>query len=568
MKKLSLNKNLIIAFFLTTMIFVVVRFYLKDILYFLSPKGYVKDHTAEKVYYIMIFLYFLSVLLLLFIAFLPKLKTYLIKLKNYIPTVNLNRGIIKKGFTIVLYAYILISPVFITGYMDISTDESTYVNTGQNLFEKGKLLYKLDNDNYVIPKDMYIPNLAMILVKPFVTYSYLVPRIVTYVFSLTLVILLVYYFKDKSRIMLVLLASTPAFIFLSGTSYAENIALIPAFLSAAYLEKFFMSRKNLHILFASLFCALATLTKVQLGIFLFVALLILAVIGYFSDKEYIPHIKVFIYSFILVFAISLLTWLLMYNLTEIKKVISLYYALSYSSVSNAESRFNLLINIERFFNFQTVFLSAVVVSYFINRKTEKSFTEKYFLIIVILNAIWFITMKGHNYRFMYYSQIGLLLLSVKPMKLILEDEVRNYRNIIRVFLLLFLIVGLIQNIKLTINGDSNEYLVYMNNNNPFKTYHVFSHDGGQKIFYDEMKKILPENETVFYIGAEAEIMGHIRNRFISFSYENYENNKDFRYIIRTAVNDQLGINQNYNSYIEEKCDLIYKHGKYSLYKIK
>ncbi|MCI0474174.1 MAG: hypothetical protein L0Y76_11385, partial [Ignavibacteria bacterium] len=126
----------------------------------------------------------------------------------------------------------------------------------------------------------------------------------------------------------------------------------------------------------------------------------------------------------------------------------------------------------------------------------------------------------------------------------------------------------IQNIKLTINGDSNEYLIYLNNNNPFKTYHVFSHDEGQKIFYSEMRKRLPEDETIFYIGAEAEIMGHLNNRFISFTYENYENNKDFKYIIRTAVNDQIGINQNYNSFLNENCDLIFKHGKYALYKIK
>jgi hypothetical protein len=97
---------------------------------------------------------------------------------------------------------------------------------------------------------------------------------------------------------------------------------------------------------------------------------------------------------------------------------------------------------------------------------------------------------------------------------------------------------------------------------------VFSHDDGQKIFYGEIKKILPENETIFYIGAEAEIMGHLNNRFINFTFENYENNKDFKYIIRTAVNDQIGINQIYNSYLNENCDLIYKHGKYALYKIK
>jgi len=568
MKKFPVNKNLIAAFSLTTILFLVVRFYLKNILFFLSPKGYVKDHTAEKVYDILILLYILSVLMILFLVLLPKLKPYLLKLAVYITNTKINTGFIRIGFTFLLFAYVLISPLFITGYMDISTDESTYVNTGQNLFEKGKLLYKLDNDNYVIPKDMYIPNLAMILAKPFVNYSYFVPRIVSYVLFLILFAMLIFYFKDKRKILFLLLASTPAFIFLSGTSYAENIALIPAFLSAAYLEKFFVSRKNSHIFLASMFCALATLTKVQLGIFLFLALIIFAVIGYLSGKEYTPYLKVFIYSFIMVFAISILTWLLMYNFTEIKKVISLYYALSYSSLSNTENRFNILINIERFFNFQTVFLTAVVVSYFISRKNDKSFIEKYFFIIVILNAVWFITMKGHNFRFMYFSQIGLLLLSVKPLKLILDSEIKFYRNIIRIFLLLFLTVGIIQNVKLTINGDSNEYLIYLNNNNPFKTYHVFSHEDGQEIFYSEMRKRLSESETIFYIGAEAEIMGHLNNKFISFTFENYENNKDFKYIIKTAVNDQIGINQIYNSYLDENCDLIYKHGKYALYKIK
>ncbi|MCU0373326.1 MAG: hypothetical protein MUE56_08810, partial [Ignavibacteria bacterium] len=433
MRKSPVNKNFIAAFSLTTAVFLVVYLYLKNILYFLSPKGYVKDHTVDKVLNILILLYVMSVLMILFLALLPKFKPYLLKLTNYMVSIKINPKFIKSGFTYALYAYLLISPVLITGYMDISTDESTYVNTGQNLFEKGKLLYKLDNDNYVIPKDMYIPNLAMLLVKPFVNYSYLVPRVVSYILSVFLVILLICYFKDESKVLLILLASTPAFIFLSGTSYAENIALIPAFLSAAYLEKFLKNSLNKYLLLASLFCALATLTKVQLGIFMFLALLLLAVTGYFSGKEYIPYIKIFIYSFILVFSISILTWVLMYNLTEIKKVLSLYYALSYSSLTNTESKFNILINIERFFNFQTVFLASVVVSYFLNRKTDKLFVEKYLFVIVLLNAVWFITMKGHNFRFMYFSQIGLLLLSVKPLKLILDSEIKFYRNIIRIF---------------------------------------------------------------------------------------------------------------------------------------
>jgi len=476
MKKIIINKYFIAAFLVLTVIFGFSSFYIKEILSFASPKGYVKDHTIDTVAFILYIIYFFSVLLLFMPLLLPKLKLLINRLNVSFGNVKINNKISDRIIKFVLFTYVVIAPLFITGSMDISTDESTYINTVQNLYDQGKLLYKLDDGSYIIPKDMFIQNVLMLITKPFVSYSYLIPRIITFISSMLLISLLVFYNRDKYKLLLVLLASTPAFIFLSGTSYAENIALVPALIGVTFIEKYFSSRKNIHLCIASFMIALSAMTKIQLGIFLFLALLVLTIINYFEDKEYYYLIKVFIFSFILVFAISVFYWALMYNILEIKKIITQYYAFSYSYVTNAENKFNILINIERFFNFQTVFIASVVVSYFLNKTKEKNFIEKYFFVIVILNAIWFITMKGHNYRFMYFSQIGLILLSVRPLTLMLGNDNKFTRNITVAFLALFLTVGVIQNLKLTINGVSNEYLIYMNNNNPFKTYHNFIHD--------------------------------------------------------------------------------------------
>lgn len=225
-------------------------------------------------------------------------------------------------------------------------------------------------------------------------------------------------------------------------------------------------------------------------------------------------------------------------------------------------------NIERFFNYHMLIFLPVVIYYFYDKKFEKSFVEKYFFLVFIMNALWYITMKGYNFRFMYFAQIGILLLSIKPISLIYENSSIKLRNTLKLFLAVLLVVGILQNIKLTINGVSNDYLFSLNGNNPLKTFFKFNHNNDQKEFYDKVKTIINNNEPVYYVGAEFEVMAFIPNKFYTFDITTYNPDLQIKYIIRTSINDQLDINLSANDFLKNNCDKIYEKGLYSLYKIK
>jgi hypothetical protein len=64
-------------------------------------------------------------------------------------------------------------------------------------------------------------------------------------------------------------------------------------------------------------------------------------------------------------------------------------------------------------------------------------------------------------------------------------------------------------------------------------------------------------------------MAHIPNKFFVIDPDNFNaGNFSGKYVIYTAINTQLDINQIYEPFIKNNCVLIFKKGDYCLYKIK
>ena len=163
-----------------------------------------------------------------------------------------------------------------------------------------------------------------------------------------------------------------------------------------------------------------------------------------------------------------------------------------------------------------------------------------------------------------------MLISIVPIsRLFINNENPYFRKFIVLFLSLFLILGIIQNTKLTLDGVSNNALIYLDGNNPFKTYHKFIKNNDQKEFYESLKNYITDKDEVFLIGAESELMAHIPNKFLAIDPDNFNaGNFSGKYVIYTAINTQLDINQIYEPIIKNYFTLIFKKGDYYLYKIK
>ena len=568
------NVIFLILLFTVSILFYSINQYLVEFLTYFSPKNEIKLHFIDKVRHELIILYFIIVILIFVFTFiLPYLRKYLLSNPNFYKNIKFNTKILKKVLLVFIVLYIVAAPIFVLYSLDISTDESTYAYTGYHYYQFNKFMIKFDNNSYLIPKDMFLQNVPLILLKPIIPYSIDVMRYITYFYSMVFVMILYFFYRINygilsSKILLIMLASYSGFIFLSGTSFGENSALLFALTSIYLFSRYYESNKIIGLHISALLLSLSILTKIQIGFFIIPSLMIFSLSYYLKGKDYRHMLRLF-YEVILfsILLVSLL-WLTNYSFNEIKGIAALFYSISINSVSYAEKWTNILINVERFFNYHMLLFLPIVFYYFYNRKHEKTFVEKYFFIVFILNAVWFITMKGTNFRFMYYAQLGIMLLSIRPIVLYYMQSTIKLKNTIKLLFSVLLLVGIIQNVKMTVNGVNNDYLFFLNGNNPLKTFFKFKHNNDQKEFYEKVNAIVDRNEPVYYVGTEFEVMAFIPNKFYTFDITTYNPELNIRYIIRTSINDQLDINLHANDFLNTKCEKVFEKGLYSLYKIK
>ncbi len=552
-------------------------FYLNlySILTYLAPDHEVKAHLVSEVGHYVITLYTLFVLMIIIFSLRNIFVWLRLKILSAIRGIRIDFSKFENILIIILFMYILISSFITVFSFDISTDEATYIYTIQHYYEHGVFLYKTTGNEFLIPKDMFGQNLIVMLIKPFTEFSVYIPRLISYFYSIAVLFLLFFiilknYKKTASLVFLVLFAAYPGFMFISGSSFGENIGIFYLMIGLILYSKFQSNEKYPYLILSSVFISVAILTKLQLGFFIYVGFGILIIINFFKNEKLSSEIKLLVITAIFTVLILMIFFISLYDIIEVKRVLATFFLVGSSGVAPSEPLITSFINFERFFNFQTILLASLSTAYFLMRKYKKSYIERLVFSVVIVNAIWFVLLKGHGFRFMYFAQFGLMLVSVVPItKLFINNENPVYRKIIVLFLSFFLTLGIIQNTTLTLDGVSNNALIYLNGNNPFKTYHKFVKNNDQKEFYEILKNYITEKDDVFLIGAESELMAHIPNKFFVIDPDNFNaGNFSGKYVIYTAINTQLDINQIYEPFIKNNCVLIFKKGDYCLYKIK
>ena len=182
--------------------FAITNQYLVEFLTYLSPRHEVKPHFIGKVRHELFVGYIISVILLFAFAFvLPYFRKYISSEPKFYERFKLNTSLLKKTVLVFAGLYIFIAPLFILHSLDISTDESTYAYTGYHYYQFNKFMIKFDNDTYIIPKDMFLQNIPLMVLKPFVPYSLNLMRYISYFYSMLFVVILYLYFRKKHGIL-------------------------------------------------------------------------------------------------------------------------------------------------------------------------------------------------------------------------------------------------------------------------------------------------------------------------------------------------------------------------------
>lgn len=573
------NKFLQLLFLIIlTGVYVVVYLDLYNLLVFLSPDGSIQPHLYEsgKRLVVLSYIVVLCIILLLKMRSVVKSigeKLYNIVIHKIIPVLDFEFSQpVRNSVTIFLFIYIIVASLVIVFTMDVNSDEATYLYTIKHYFEYGKFLYKSYYDMNIVHYDLLGQNLVAVLLKPLTEYSIYLPRLITFGYSIAFVLLMFLYFKKNfshtaANIFLILYSSYPGFIYLSGTAFGENIALFYFFVSMYFLHKYTIKGEKKFLIIASLTGALGLVTKMQFAYFFVMSMFVILGWYYIGSKKYKELLWYLFYIFVFVFIIWIVYALLQYTPQEIKKFLAKFYVFGSSSVSSSETFVTILINIERFLNFQMIFFLAVVISGVKYWKEE--FLTSFILVFIVLNTLWYIFLKGHSFRFSYFVYTGVMYLSVLQISRVLKGNSFKFKPFIGTFLVLLFIVGFVQNYKLTMNGVGNNYQMYLTGNNPFTVYETYQKNDDQKIFYEKARSIIKPEEEIIFIGVENEIMLFLPNRFIWID----PNDSDFskysgKFVVKPATNFQLNINTEYNNFLYNYCDLIYKQGLYELYKVK
>lgn len=568
----------LIFIIILTSVYIVVYLNLYNLLVFLSPDGNIQKHLYEsgKKLVVLSYIVILCIILLLKMRFV--IKSIVENLYNIIvhkvATVldfKLSNSI-KNIITVLLFMYIIVASLIIVFTMDVNSDEATYLYTIKHYFEQGKFLYKSYYDMNIVHYDLLGQNLITVLLKPITEYSIYLPRLITFGYSLAFLILMFLYLKKAfshtaANMFLILCASYPGFIYLSGTAFGENIALFYFFVSMYFLHRYFAEGGRKFLLIAGITGALGLVTKMQFAYFFVISILVILVWYYIRSKGYKKLLWYLLYVFVFIVIIWVVYALSQYNSQEIKKFLAKFYSFGSASVSSSETFITVLINIERFLNFQMVFLLAIVISGI--KYWKREFLTSFILVFITLNTFWYIFLKGHSFRFSYFVYIGVMYLAVLQITRVLKENAFRFKPFIITFLMLMFIVGFVQNYKLTKNGVGNNYQMYLTGNNPFTVYETYQKNNDQKIFYEEIRNIIKPEEEIIFIGVENEIMLFLPNRFIWID----PNDMDFskysgKFVVKPATNSQLNINTEYNNFLHNHCNLIYKQGLYELYKVK
>jgi len=562
------KKKYLINIFLLIII-ITGYFFLDKILTFLSPDRFVKKLIVFKKMYIVFGL--IIFILSNFILFIEQTRKYLFGcFKNLASYCHKKKKHIYFLTIIFLFFYILISSLFIINRLDVSTDESTYVSTFRNYISNNNLVYTKQEGAFSIPKDMFGQNIVLIIFSSLIKNPITGPRYITFAYSVILLLLLGFYFynnyKEKGLLFFIMLyASYPGFIYLTGSGFGENISVLLG-ITGLYLwnssrssQKF----KTLKYFTGAAFTATAIMTKLQFGVFLIFSFVTIIFLKLLFKKNILIELK-FCISFVILFILFYFIYLFgFYDKAHINILLKNLYITNLTlGTGGMKDIFYYLESINKFFNFQNIILVPILLYYLIKNKSSLPYFMLLITLIIFFNFLWYFN-KNYCFRFMYFANFGLLLIGIIG---ILQLMKKGYSlKYFIYFLLLFnLSTGIISNIIFSLNGVSNEYQLYLNGELALKSKINIERYKNQTIFYSTINKIVKSSDTVYFVNFEDEMAAFSNHEYKYFTINTFLKEGDyivvpsFYYLTDSKLLDQ----------IKYKLETVYELDNYKLYRVK
>jgi 4-amino-4-deoxy-L-arabinose transferase-like glycosyltransferase len=456
--------------------------------------------------------------------------------------------------------------------MDIGTDEGYYISLVKNYYDNGTFSSGVKDAAEFINQGLLYP---FVLLKPLTKFDYRLPRYINIFYSLVLFYFLFIIIKKKASFFAALLFSIfllfdRTYLFISSGVFNELSAIL--FLVAGiYLYTKYNSLK-MEIL-ASVFFALAMLSKMQIIPFLFASLLI---IGFITKDERLKTIRVLGMASVL---FGLFTFALagVQGFSLIDTVKSIYKITGSSSeMISTLPVANRISHIANYFNIIYIcliaFLSVIIIK---NFKKEDKFIQIIF-IFSLLNSFWWIFLYfSIAPRNLLYSLVFLYFLASISIERLIKTSPNSYSKYFLPFLIIFLGLHIINNASFIFiegkKGISDETLLALNGyREPFGDRNNVI-QSGQFEFYDYINNNIAAGTIIYWISPDFNKDLFTERTFI-YPEKNFILNKslpkgscflltylDFK---NKFVTDPLMI------YLNNNASLLFKKNYWEVYQIK
>ncbi len=582
MKKNNIIK-ILFCFFILIIILLILSisiekdFILESALYFSKDKVIKPttiDFVRSKIKKILILLFFVNISLILILKFKRSIELIVSKFYAQLQLLNWERIynlLKKKKFIIFLIGLCLIifigTCLFLTFNNDVGADEGYYISSVKSFYTEGKFSFPSRESPSLFLQLIYYP---FLLIKPFTSFSIYSLRIVVLIYSLILLLFLMYLINNKYSlecflIFLILFISDRSIIFVASSGFGEIPAFLP-FVIAIFLWTKKQEKK--YTFFIALLFALAASTKLQL--LFFILILIIGSI-LFRNKDIKRNVNLLFYTILLWFFVVFFWGIIQgYQIDDIGRT---FWRLSSSSSQMLHNipLSNRLAHINSFFStFNLVIFSIIIFYYLINYKKVTLFEKTIFIFSCIVTSWWIFSYFAISTRNLTYSIIiNYILLSIIITNIIKKEKRINKKMYFSGFVVFFLIINFLNTTvfiyRLTIKGISDEFIFSING---YETFSKKDLKSEQEDFFRFINKNIPQNEKIFSISTGYYESVFTDKKFLTVNQKRKILLPKGSYVIITYIaykNDHVG--DDLMRYLNNNAELVYKKNYYEIYKI-
>lgn len=501
-------KSFYIQFISSIVIFIIIYFYVNNFVeYILKFLIEGKEFSYNFITYIRdLILKFIILFLLFYFVFRYKQTFY-----NFISNVIMlfKKLKYKKLFYILIFiivVYYILLNVYLILNLDIGSDESDYLYSIKYFYLNGNFKYKFQENEYMIAKDLWPLNLIFIPLKYFIPFNIYLPRFIVFIYSLFFLIIVFLSLKNKigldsSLIFILLVSSSVTIYWLSSGCWGEMISLFYFSLGIIYFIQYDNTNKKKMLILSMFLFSISFISKIQLLYFSIFPFLGLIVYRYYKNENIKKHLLLLIYSLIIFIVIYNSIMFLFYSIKEIVGIYKAFFAYRTGAAEILQPS-KIPFALIRYLRFE-YFVSFFFISFFIFKNLRKiSDLELFLYFFIVFVSLWFFLVRGDHFRFFSYAVIAsIFLLSLLTSKFFRDNEVfKNYKKYFYLFLIIHYIISNLSVVTLSFKGNNDDFYYFLNDIKPFKFSSSIKKESYQKKFYEEVKKVISPNDTLYFRG--------------------------------------------------------------------